>query len=398
MIRINKNFNIEIKISFSKIVQKVNRLVEKRKLLDITPDELNFLKTINKKTIRKLVFSKPKRLKNIILKIYNENPLVCEYYSPDYFLRNLNLQQITNLHLPLTKKENKEIVYHELKHAIEIIHSFSQTTQSLILDDILAIPFQLKKMSHLRDKIRNLINIKNGNPLTKDTMRLFPSWVSNISDTFKYSLIDKETAYQLNSFLDISVCPYCNSEEIEQVKDDTDTACYRAAFDHFIPKYKYPLISFSLFNLIPSCSKCNSTYKKALDPIMTPFSNPFLDGINDIQLFNFVYDINYIYRDGNINDNDIQITLKKQKNNIDKNMSILHINNRYNLNNRKRIARLIAKRAFDLNAYEENFNIEPTLFATFGYETNVEPLKHIHKKLKQDAILVFCNKKVPLIE
>lgn len=252
-------------------------------------------------------------------------------------------------------------------------------------------------MSDLRDKVCELISIKNGSPLTKNTMKLFPKWVASITDIFKYSLIDKKTAYQLNDFLDISICPYCNSEEIEQVNNDTGTG-YRPAFDHFIPKCKYPLISFSLFNLIPSCTKCNSTYKKSLNPLITPFSNPFLDGVNDIQLFNFNYDINYIYRDGLIDNNHIQIILKKQKNIIDENMSILNINNRYNSRNSKRAVRLIAKMAFDLNAYEENFNIEPTLFSNFGYETGIEPLKHMHKKLMQDAILVFCRKKVPLIE
>ncbi|ENE0359890.1 hypothetical protein ABMI37_004751, partial [Escherichia coli] len=137
MIKINKDFNVDVKISFSKIVSKVNKRVKQRKLLNITPDEVEFLNTINKKTIRKLVFSKPKRLKNIIIKIYNKHPIVCEYYSPDYFLRHLNLQPLTNLQLPLKTKENKKIVYNELAHAIKIITSFSQTTQSLILEDIL---------------------------------------------------------------------------------------------------------------------------------------------------------------------------------------------------------------------------------------------------------------------
>lgn len=398
MIRINKNFNIDIKISFSKIVRKVNEKVKQKKLsLNIPNEEKDFLNTINKKTIRKLVFSKPKRLKNIVLNIYNKHPLVCEYYSPDYFFKNLDLKSITNIQLPLNKKENKEIVFRELTHAIEIINLFFQNTHSLILNDILSTSFSQKKMSDLRDKVCELISIKNGSPLTKNTMKLFPKWVASITDTFKYSLIDKKTAYQLNDFLDISICPYCNSEEIEQVNNDTGTG-YRPAFDHFIPKCKYPLISFSLFNLIPSCTKCNSTYKKSLNPLITPFSNPFLDGVNDIQLFNFNYDINYIYRDGLIDNNHIQIILKKQKNNIDENMSILNINNRYNLRNSKRAVRLIAKMAFDLNAYEENFNIEPTLFSNFGYETGIEPLKHMHKKLMQDAILVFCRKKVPLIE
>lgn len=397
MIRINKKFNVDIKISFSKIASQVNKEVERQKLPDTTPDELEFLKTINKKTIRKLVFSKPKQLKNLILKIYNKHPTVCEYYSPDYFLRKLNLHPMTNLHLPLNTKENKGVVFHELMHAFQIIQSFSQLNQSLILEDILNTPFTQKSMSAFRDKVRNLISIKNGGALTENFINLFPVWVTKIPETFKYSLIDRETAYQLNRFLDISICPYCNSEEIEQIEEDTGNS-YRPAFDHFIPKCKYPLVSFSLFNLIPSCTKCNSTYKKTLDPIMTPFSNPFIEGINDIQLFNFNYDINYIYRDGHIDNEQIEVILKKQKNNIDENMSKLQIKNRYNSLSSKQAARLIAKRAFDLKAYEENFNIEPTLFATFSYETDVEPLKHRHKKFFQDAILVFCNKKIPWID
>lgn len=59
MIKINKDFNVDVKISFSKIVSKVNKRVKQRKLLNITPDEVEFLNTINKKTIRKLVFQNP---------------------------------------------------------------------------------------------------------------------------------------------------------------------------------------------------------------------------------------------------------------------------------------------------------------------------------------------------
>ncbi|CAD5966074.1 hypothetical protein EC2872800_0909 [Escherichia coli 2872800] len=49
MIKINKDFNVDVKISFSKIVSKVNKRVKQRKLLNITPDEVEFLNTINKK-------------------------------------------------------------------------------------------------------------------------------------------------------------------------------------------------------------------------------------------------------------------------------------------------------------------------------------------------------------
>ncbi|MBG0626311.1 hypothetical protein I4P27_17975 [Enterobacter roggenkampii] len=396
MIRINREFDQDIKKSFSKIVQQLNKIVKTKKTRTTITEELNFLNTIDKKTIRKLVFSKPKRLKNIVLKIYNEHPLVCEFYSPDYFFRKLNLTLTTNLQLPLTNKENKSLVYQELCNAIQIISIFSQTNSSLIVRDILSTSYTETKMSALRNKILDLIKIKNGSPLNKDTISLFPSWICSIQNIFNYSLIDRDTAYQLNRFLDIYACPYCNSENIEPIIDEAGTD-YRPAFDHFIPKYKYPLISFSLFNLIPSCGKCNSTYKKTLDPIMTPFSNPFIEGVNDTQLFMFNYDLNYIYRDGNISDDNIVVVLINQNSNIDRNMTEFSIRARYNAYNTKKIARAIAKQAFDLNSLENNLDSEPSLFASFAYEVNVEPLKQMHKKFMQDAILTFANKRVPLI-
>ena len=63
--------------------------------------------------------------------------------------------------------------------------------------------------------------------------------------------------------LDVRYCPYCNAETVEtamlperiQVPD----------IDHIFPKDKYPLLSLSLYNLIPACNRCNSRFKKAQD-------------------------------------------------------------------------------------------------------------------------------------
>ncbi|URL13912.1 hypothetical protein LVR30_17055 [Pantoea ananatis] len=395
MILINREVSVEVKISFSKIVKQVNTIIKTKKSQSNIDKELELLNSLDKKTIRKLVFSKPKRLRNIVLKLYNKHPELCEFYSPDYFFRNLNLSSATNLQLPLNDKENKRIVYQELSTVIQSIRSLPHVNSSVILNDILSTPYSLTKLSVLRDKILDLLNIKKKGTLNNNTIALFPSWISSISQIFNYSLINRETAYQLNRFLEIYACPYCNSEEIEAIYDETGHD-YRPAFDHFIPKYKYPFISFSIYNLIPSCTKCNSTYKKTLDPIMTSLSNPFLEGVNDSRLFSFDYDINYIYSSGIIENENITIKLKKLGNSIDNNMEEFSIAERYNSHNIKRIARVIAKRAFDLKSFEENFNMNPSVLLTFGYDSNVEPLKHTHKKLMQDAILTFSNKHVPL--
>lgn len=64
--------------------------------------------------------------------------------------------------------------------------------------------------------------------------------------------------------LGIKVCPYCNREYItsyyeseesnKKVRTTTDT-------DHYYPKSYFPLLSMNIYNMVPSCSICNSRMK-----------------------------------------------------------------------------------------------------------------------------------------
>jgi hypothetical protein len=58
----------------------------------------------------------------------------------------------------------------------------------------------------------------------------------------------------------IFVCPFCGLESFETPEDD-----YREAYDHYYAKSKYPFISVNFDLLFPTCHKCNSKEKKALD-------------------------------------------------------------------------------------------------------------------------------------
>lgn len=64
--------------------------------------------------------------------------------------------------------------------------------------------------------------------------------------------------------------------------------------DHVLPKSKYPYLSLSLYNLIPSCYSCNSKFKKDIDFSITdnlkyiiPSSNEF--SLSDDFLFKIFY-------------------------------------------------------------------------------------------------------------
>lgn len=70
-----------------------------------------------------------------------------------------------------------------------------------------------------------------------------------------------------NSFISVNksgVCPFCG---IGRIKGKFHSK--RDAYDHYLPKSKYPFNSANFRNLAPACSECNEDYKGAIDPVST---------------------------------------------------------------------------------------------------------------------------------
>ncbi len=60
--------------------------------------------------------------------------------------------------------------------------------------------------------------------------------------------------------LNIKSCPFCNNNYIYFYNDENPRKTI-ATLEHFYPKSKYPHLSLSFYNLIPSCYICNSKFK-----------------------------------------------------------------------------------------------------------------------------------------
>lgn len=60
-------------------------------------------------------------------------------------------------------------------------------------------------------------------------------------------------------------CPFCGISDILGVYHTK-----RDAYDHYLPKDKYPFNTINFRNLAPACPHCNSTYKLANDPLFSP--------------------------------------------------------------------------------------------------------------------------------
>jgi hypothetical protein len=96
-------------------------------------------------------------------------------------------------------------------------------------------------------------------------------------------------AYDLASNLKIDCCPYCNRQYTITInKKISNEQITRPEFDHYFPKSKYPLLAISFYNLIPSCTICNSTFKGKTEFDLKKHLHPYIDNI--INDFEFDYE------------------------------------------------------------------------------------------------------------
>lgn len=64
---------------------------------------------------------------------------------------------------------------------------------------------------------------------------------------------------------EMKCCPYCNADYVYAITMGTKSMS--VPLDHFLPQSKFPLFGVSLYNLIPSCTRCNSYAKHAENPV-----------------------------------------------------------------------------------------------------------------------------------
>lgn len=63
----------------------------------------------------------------------------------------------------------------------------------------------------------------------------------------------------------VKVCPYCNRQYVTSYSEDDGDEKTTADVDHYYPKSIYPYLQMNIYNMIPSCSICNSRMKGSKD-------------------------------------------------------------------------------------------------------------------------------------
>ena len=86
-------------------------------------------------------------------------------------------------------------------------------------------------------------------------------------------------------FEHIRYCPYCNAETVYALEKDGKTGQIKSAFDHFFPRSRYSFLSLSLYNLIPSCYRCNSQFKRDEYKQLLNTPHPYIDDLDSLAQF-----------------------------------------------------------------------------------------------------------------
>ncbi len=80
--------------------------------------------------------------------------------------------------------------------------------------------------------------------------------------------------------LNIKSCPFCNNNYIYFYKENGEKYNTIATLEHYYPKSKYPHLSLSFYNLIPSCYICNSKFK-GNDSYIGEILHPYFEDFNE---------------------------------------------------------------------------------------------------------------------
>ncbi|GLB51340.1 hypothetical protein NBRC110019_03790 [Neptunitalea chrysea] len=83
--------------------------------------------------------------------------------------------------------------------------------------------------------------------------------------------------YDLAEWLDQHTCTFCNRQYIFTARKNAEEKGMTCQFDHWFDKGSRPLFALSFYNLIPSCSVCNSSVKSVTHFNTDEYLHPYLD-------------------------------------------------------------------------------------------------------------------------
>ena len=99
--------------------------------------------------------------------------------------------------------------------------------------------------------------------LKGETNEAYYTQLKKLYEIFDYDGLiskNKQFSYWIANSIGQNTCTYCNRQYTFTITSDEQKIA-RPTFDHWYPKEFFPLLSLSIYNLIPCCTICNSSVK-----------------------------------------------------------------------------------------------------------------------------------------
>jgi hypothetical protein len=207
-------------------------------------------------------------------------------------IKRQNLEQLAQEYFdvlnPVTKKKeynkNEALIYF-LKTEIDVSDGDLKLFYEYILDE--TNKYTLLK-SIITSKPQDLWENIIGKEVGGKYLSLTEIDRESVKKFFKKkyeNLRENPKGYWLASHLNVKVCSYCNREYTFHYLTEDKEPKILYDFDHFFNKGTYPYLALSFYNLVPSCSICNSRFKHSEKFTLTKNFHPYLSGFEKEVVF-----------------------------------------------------------------------------------------------------------------
>lgn len=230
-----------------------------------------------------------------------------------------------------------------------------------------------------------------------NTLRLWTSSEADLSFTWFKDIYNKYfsngstnyvdgdyNAYKFLDLLNVTVCPYCDDEYLNnKLKKKDGKSARTSEVDHFFPKSKYPGLAMCIYNLVPSGQNCNGLKKEDLIG-----ENPYEAGIeNDTWLYP---DLEIGRLMENVKPDECKLYFHP-KNGMKSNVSVLCLEQRYDSYKNEVYNILLKRQHFTKEKVYETakllgINYEKANEMIFGTQDPEVQRKSIHSKMKKDLL------------
>lgn len=175
---------------------------------------------------------------------------------------------------------------------------------------------QLLLIETVETEIKDALN-STGNRIVVDDMNERAYFIYVCKEIFVKGFYDNSDNFNKSNHIinkNLRICPYCGRAYIfySLEEDNPDKCEYKPQIDHFLPKDSYPYLSANYYNLIPSCTPCNTLENKGSnDPLGKNQEHRFL--MNPYEFDNNQITFSFVPTIYTTSDDPIQVTMRCER-------------------------------------------------------------------------------------